>query len=147
MAGVLLYDADCAFCTRAASAVPRLRLSVGVCPLQSVDLVGLGVDPERANRELPFVDGTGSVSYGHAAVASALRTGPLPLRLLGVAMTLPGLNVVFASLYRLVAANRHRLPGGSSTCQLPSPRPTPGLGADPAAPAARSESGTVDAPD
>jgi predicted DCC family thiol-disulfide oxidoreductase YuxK len=119
MAGVLLYDADCAFCTRAASAVPRLRLSVGVCSLQSVDLPGLGVDPDRARRELPFVDGAGAVSYGHAAVANALRTGPLLLRLVGTAMTLPGLNFVFASLYRLVAANRHRLPGGSAACELP----------------------------
>jgi predicted DCC family thiol-disulfide oxidoreductase YuxK len=118
MAGVLLYDADCAFCTRAAAVVPKLRLAVGVCSLQSVDLAKLGVDPDRATRELPFVDASGAVSYGHVAVAGALRTGPLPLKIAGRIMTLPGLNPVFAALYRLVAKNRHRLPGGSAACQL-----------------------------
>ena len=118
MAGVLLYDADCGFCTRAASVVPRLRLAVGVCALQSVDLSALGVDPARAERELPFVAASGAVSYGHLAIANALSTGPLPARVVGSVLRAPGLSRIFAALYALVAANRHRLPGGTADCKI-----------------------------
>lgn len=118
MAGVLLYDADCGFCTRVAKAAPALRLAVGVYPMQSADLAGLGVDADRARRELPFVDGAGVVSYGHLAVAGALSTGPLPARLLAAIMRVPGLTLLFRGIYAVVAANRHRLPGGTSTCRV-----------------------------
>jgi predicted DCC family thiol-disulfide oxidoreductase YuxK len=118
MAGVLLYDQDCAFCTRSVGLVARLRLAVGVCPLGSADLAGLGVDAGRAAREIPFVDGSGAVSYGHVAIAAALRTGALPLRIVAAVMTAPGLSLLFGALYRSVATHRHQLPGGSATCKI-----------------------------
>jgi predicted DCC family thiol-disulfide oxidoreductase YuxK len=118
MAGVLLYDADCGFCTRAALAVPKLRLAIGVCALQSVDLPALGVDPARAGREIPFVAASGAVSYGHLAIAGALSTGPLPTRLVGSVLRTPGLSRIFGALYALIAANRHRLPGGTPACKI-----------------------------
>ena len=118
MAGVLLYDADCGFCTRAARIAPKLRLAVGVYPMQSADLPGLGVDPERARRELPFVDPAGAVSYGHLAVAAALRTGPAPARLAGALMRAPVLTLLFRVIYAAVAANRHRLPGATASCRV-----------------------------
>jgi predicted DCC family thiol-disulfide oxidoreductase YuxK len=118
----LLYDADCGFCTRAAARVPRLHLDVEVTSLQSVDLSALGISPERALEEMPYVDFDGSVRYGHEAVAAALRTGPLLLRWFGRAMVLPGLGQVSGVLYRWVARHRHQLPGGTPACALPPPR-------------------------
>ena len=69
---VLLYDADCAFCTRHAQVAGRLRLRAQVRPLQSVDLGALGVSAERGRAELPFVDAGGRVSYGHRAARAGL---------------------------------------------------------------------------
>ena len=69
---VLLYGADCAFCTRYAQVAGRLRLRAQVRPLQSVDLGALGVSAERGRAELPFVDAGGRVSYGHRAARAGL---------------------------------------------------------------------------
>ncbi len=115
---VLLYDADCAFCTRSAQVATRLRLRAQVRSLQSVDLDALGVSAERAQAELPFVDVAGRVSYGHRAVAAALRTSRTPLTLLGRLLGLRLLDRPLAWLYRWIASNRYRLPGGSAACRV-----------------------------
>jgi len=118
---ILLYDADCGFCTKAAGRVSSLRLDVDVTSLQSVDLASRGVSPERALVEMPLVGADGSVVYGHEAIAAALRTGPVPLRLLGRIIVLPGVAVLSRLVYRWVARHRHQLPGGTPACALPSP--------------------------
>jgi predicted DCC family thiol-disulfide oxidoreductase YuxK len=115
---VLLYDADCAFCTRSAQVATRLRLRAQVRSLQSVDLDALAVSPERAAAELPFVDAAGRVWYGHRAVAAALSTSRTPLTLLGRPLGLRLLDRPLERLYRWVASNRYRLPGGSATCRV-----------------------------
>ncbi len=119
MKPLLLYDADCGFCTRAVAWVPRLRLKVSVRAMQSVDLDGVGVSPSRAARELPLVRADGTVAYGHEAIAAALATGSLPLRLLGRLLIAPGCSGLFSWFYRTVAAHRHELPGGTASCALP----------------------------
>ena len=116
----LLYDADCAFCSRVAGYAARVRLRVTVAPIQVTDLGALGVSPTRAMRELPFVGTDGAVVYGHAAVAAALATGAAPLRLLARAIAFGPLDRVSARLYRWVAAHRHQLPGGSAACAVPT---------------------------
>ena len=115
----LLYDADCGFCTRAASLIPRLRLRVDVQSIQSVDLAALGVSPERAVSEMPLVRTDGSVVYGHEAVAGALATGVLPLRFIARLMTLPPFDRIVSRLYGWVARHRHQLPGGIAACAVP----------------------------
>lgn len=116
---LLLYDADCGFCTRAVGWAPRLRLDLDVRALGTVDLPALGVDPQRARRELPHVMSDGTVTYGHLAVASALLTGPVLARVLGRCVGSRSLDRPAAAVYRWVAAHRHRLPGGRATCVLP----------------------------
>lgn len=111
----LLYDADCGFCTRTATWLGRwLR----VAPLQASDLDALGVDVARAERELPAVLPSGEVRYGAAAFAAALLSGPWFLRPFGRLLDAPGVRGVAGRVYRRVAANRHRLPGGTGACQL-----------------------------
>lgn len=115
--GLLLYDADCGFCSRVAGWVPRLRLDVEVRSLQETGLAELGVDPDRARVEMPFVD-DGVVSYGHRAWAAALVRGSLPVRLLGRALGSRWLSRPGGATYRWVARHRHRLPGGTPQCAL-----------------------------
>lgn len=121
MRPTLLYDADCGFCTRTAGRVPWLRLDVAVAALQSVDLAALGVSPKRAVVEVPFVHADGSVVYGHAAIAAALRQGPAPLRVIGHIITLPGIDRIARLIYGWVASHRQQLPGGTPACAIPTP--------------------------
>lgn len=134
---ILLYDADCGFCTRAAGAAQRLRLDLVVQPIVPGRLAGLGVDVERAARELPFVAADGSVSYGHRAVAHALGTGPLPARVIGRALDARIWRRPAAAAYGWVARHRHELPGGTSSCALPSAGAAIAPSAAPAAPTGR----------
>lgn len=119
MRPVLLYDADCGFCTLAAGWAHRLGLALDTTAQQCVDLPGLGVDTVRAATDVPFVGADGVVTYGHQAIAAALTTGPLPARLLGAAVGSRLLDALARRTYAFVARNRHRLPGGTKTCELP----------------------------
>lgn len=117
--GLLLYDADCGFCQRTARRLPRLRLDLDITSLQSRDLPQLGVDRERAFRDMPYVDPAGQVHYGHLAYAHALATGPLPCRILGRLLRTWPISALARAGYRVISRNRHRLPGGTAACELP----------------------------
>jgi predicted DCC family thiol-disulfide oxidoreductase YuxK len=113
----LLYDADCGFCTRSAGWLRGLGLAASIEPLQRADLPARGVDAARAQREIPFVDDS-SVSYGAEAIGRALATGRGAWRLIGLLLSRPPVLWLASPVYAAVAANRHRLPGGTDTCRL-----------------------------
>jgi len=115
---LLLYDADCGFCQRAAGLAPRMRLGTGVRAMQDVDLARLGVDKQRAARELPFVGTDGEVLYGHRAVAAALLTGNLALKLVGRVLGSSLLERPMAAAYGWTARNRASLPGATRACAI-----------------------------
>ncbi|WP_299953870.1 thiol-disulfide oxidoreductase DCC family protein [uncultured Modestobacter sp.] len=116
----LVFDGDCAFCTRSAEVARRvLPAGCAVVAWQFADLPALGVTAERAQTEVLWVDGDGAVSGGAAAVARALRAAGAPWAALGVLLSLPPVRWVAAAGYRLVAANRYRLPGGTAACRVP----------------------------
>lgn len=117
--GLMLNDGDCGFCMRSAALVPRLGVDVDASTIQQVDLAALGVDPERAVVEMPYVHPDGRVDYGHRAWAAILATGSLPWRLVGRLMTTRPLDPVSRRVYHWVADNRSRLPGGTAACALP----------------------------
>ena len=115
---LLLYDADCAFCQRVVALAPQMHLSTGVRAMQDVDLASLGVDAQRASRELPFVGADGEVVYGHRAVAAALGTGNVMLRIVGRTIDSSLLARPMAAAYGWTARNRGSLPGGTPTCAI-----------------------------
>ena len=119
MTTLLLFDADCGFCTRAIGLAPRLRLAAEIASIQSTALEQLGVDSARAAREMPAVV-EGHVVYGHNAIAAGLLTGPAPSRILGHIVGAPRFEWLFSNIYRWVAEHRHSLPGGTGSCELPS---------------------------
>ena len=114
----MLNDGDCGFCMRTAALVPRLGVDIDASTIQEADLVALGVDPARAVLEMPYVRPDGVVDYGHRAFASILRTGPLPWRVVGRLIESRPVDPVARRAYAWVAANRHRLPGGTAACEL-----------------------------
>ena len=116
----LLFDGDCAFCTRSAELARRvLPASVDVVAWQFADLDGFGTTAERAQAEVLWVDRDGAVSGGAPAVARALRAAGLPWAAFGVVLSVPPVRWVAPFVYRLVAANRYRLPGGTAACRVP----------------------------
>lgn len=125
---VLIFDGDCAFCTSTVTwMASRLgsagRPRVTVTPWQWADLAGLGVTPAEAQREVIWVDGMGRHSGGAAAVADWLVFAGAPYSLLGRVLRLPIVRLIAAGCYRVIARNRHRLPGGSPACAMPPSRP------------------------
>jgi predicted DCC family thiol-disulfide oxidoreductase YuxK len=121
-APTLLFDGDCAFCTRSAEVARRvLPADCDVVAFQFADLDAFGVTAERARTEVLWIDRDGGVSGGAAAVARGLRAAGRPWSLLGVVLTVPPVSWLAPFVYRLVAANRYRLPGGTAACRLEDP--------------------------
>jgi predicted DCC family thiol-disulfide oxidoreductase YuxK len=129
---VLVYDADCAFCTRSAQFARRWvdrRGRYAVRPWQQLDLAALGLTPEQCDQAAQFVTATGQVRAGHRAVATALTHGAPPWRPLGWLLQVPGVSWLAAGAYAWVAAHRHELPGGTAACRVDESSPSvPGDG-------------------
>jgi predicted DCC family thiol-disulfide oxidoreductase YuxK len=122
----LVYDGDCAFCTRSAAAIGRLRLAEPrIVAFQHADLTVLGLSRAQCERELQWVRPDGSVDGGAQAVAQLLLASGGLWAVLGALVRLPPGRWLAAGLYRLVADNRRRLPGGTPACALP-PAERPG---------------------
>jgi len=125
---VLLFDGDCAFCTRCAEwLVNVVRPRATVEPWQLMPLPKLGVTSVQCQQAVQWVAEGEPTSAGAAAIAAALRAGRAPWPLLGYLISLPPLSALSQFVYGLVAAHRHRLPGGTPACQMDSGTPgTPG---------------------
>jgi predicted DCC family thiol-disulfide oxidoreductase YuxK len=125
---VLLYDGDCAFCSSSVRFAER-RFDAArweAVPFQFADLEALAeftggqVSAERAGYEVLWITPDGRVYGGAQAAARLLLRTRRPLAsALGALATLPPVRQAAAVLYRWVAANRRRLPGGTAACALP----------------------------
>jgi predicted DCC family thiol-disulfide oxidoreductase YuxK len=111
---VLIFDGDCAFCSSSARLLRKMtRHKIPIEPYQKLDLESLGL-----TSELNFVSGT--TRYVAAeAIAQALVESKTIWALAGWFLKLPVIRNIAKPIYFLVAANRHRLPGGTPECQLP----------------------------
>jgi predicted DCC family thiol-disulfide oxidoreductase YuxK len=117
---VLVFDGDCAFCTRAAEVARRLLpADCDVRPWQAYDLSAVGVTAQRAQHEVLWVGRDGVVAGGAGAVAQALRAVGGVWSVLGAVLSVPPVSWVAQGVYRMVAANRYRLPGGTAACRMP----------------------------
>ncbi|KGN40459.1 thiol-disulfide oxidoreductase DCC family protein [Knoellia aerolata] len=129
-AATLLYDGDCGICTRLSRTVTTTvrarRDDFVVSAYQDVaDLEALGVTARACDEALQWVSASGRVSSAQDAVARVLLAGRLPFRPVGALILVPGVNALAGVVYRWVALNRHRLPGGTPACSLPAAqRPT-----------------------
>jgi predicted DCC family thiol-disulfide oxidoreductase YuxK len=132
---VLLYDGDCGFCGRSARLAERMGTSAEVTAWQAADLAALGTTAERADYELLWVAADGRVSGGAQAVARLLSDLGGVWKVPGALLRIPPFSWLGHGLYRLVANNRNRLPGGTPACVLPAPerpQPRPQVGEPPA---------------
>ncbi|WP_343238342.1 DUF393 domain-containing protein [Streptomyces sp. SID13031] len=117
---ILIFDGDCAFCTTSARWLQRrLGGAVPVEPWQFTDLPAYGTTAERAQYEVLWVDQAGTIHGGAQAFARWLIHSGSLWRPLGVMITLPPIRWVAAGVYRLIANNREKMPGGTPACALP----------------------------
>lgn len=117
---LVLFDADCGFCTSSARAMTRpwLGADIEARSFQSQDLATLGLTVDKCAESL-HVLADGDVFTGGAAIARVLRAGRWPWPILGTFLTLPGVRWITERGYRAVARNRQRLPGGTDSCEMP----------------------------
>jgi predicted DCC family thiol-disulfide oxidoreductase YuxK len=119
-AAALVFDGDCAFCTRSADVARRLLpADCEVLPWQAYDLTSVGVTAERAQHEVLWIGPDGAVAGGARAVARALRAAGGSWAVVGAVLSVPPVSWVAQGVYRVVAANRYRLPGGTAACRVP----------------------------
>jgi predicted DCC family thiol-disulfide oxidoreductase YuxK len=133
----LIFDGDCAFCTSSAHWLARrLHRRSGpnprLIPWQFSDLTALGTTAERAQSEALWVGTDGTIYGGAAAFAQWLEFRGGAYTVAGYLMDLPAVRTLAAAVYRVIAKNRHRMPGGSPACALPPP------GFDPAQPGTKA---------
>lgn len=120
--GVLLYDGDCGFCTTTALTLERQLGAAGVIvrPWHPDDERRFGVTPAAADLEIHWVDRLGGVFGGADAVLAWWRTGRGIWPVLGRLLTVPPLNLLTRAGYRIIARNRHQLPGATAACAVPT---------------------------
>lgn len=119
---VLLFDGDCAFCTAAVEWAQRwIQPHAPMIAWQFVDLGALGLTPEQCQTSIQWVHTPGSAATEAVAAAALLRTGSAPWPLVGRVMAAKPVIGVANAAYRLIARNRHRLPGATPACQVGSP--------------------------
>lgn len=117
---VLIFDGDCGFCTSTANwIVKHSRISIAAVPYQWARLEEFGLTSQQASAEVQLVS-DGSIFAGHYCMAKLLKLQPnLLVRLIGKLMTAPGINSISELVYKWIAANRHKLPGGTPACEMP----------------------------
>lgn len=122
MASRLIFDGDCAFCTTTAQWAGRhLPADTDVVPWQRVSLAPLGLSEADVTTAVYWVDERGRTWRGHRAAGQALLAMGGAWRALGWLCLVPPTSWVARALYRVVAINRHRMPGGTAACRLDAP--------------------------
>jgi predicted DCC family thiol-disulfide oxidoreductase YuxK len=113
MPGQIIYDADCGFCARAAYWID----DVPAVAWQSLDLASIGATQDEADMFVGWIEDGRVTALGAPAIAAALRSRGGWLERVGWVLDLPGVRGIAQVGYRLVAAHRYRLPGGTEACR------------------------------
>ncbi|MFM6967999.1 MAG: thiol-disulfide oxidoreductase DCC family protein [Microbacteriaceae bacterium] len=118
---VLVFDGDCGFCTSTANAVVRLsRVPVTAVAWQLTDVLQFGLTEQQTSSRVYLVLGEERFG-GHLAFAYLLFIQPnWLLKSVGWLLTVPPFCWLASIGYALVSRFRHRLPGGTPACKLPS---------------------------
>ena len=118
---VLIFDGDCGFCTSTATfIVKRSKTPIEAHPWQFIDVTEYGILQQQAQARVYVVDGPHAYG-GHEAFAHLLRLQRnWLLSSIAFLMVVPPVCWLSRIGYFLVAKYRHKLPGGTPACKLPS---------------------------
>ena len=116
---LLIFDGDCAFCTRSVQFIERrIRRHPRIQPWQRTDLAELGLTQEQCETAVQLIEGD-RLTSAHVAIARILIYGKRGWAVLGYLLLVPGIKQIAGVVYRWVAKNRDRMPGGTAECALP----------------------------
>ncbi|UKY47833.1 thiol-disulfide oxidoreductase DCC family protein [Streptomyces inhibens] len=119
---VLAFDGDCGFCQAAIKKISSQgRPSVHAMPWQFLPQSMTEPYLDRLDREVLLLANGRVLASGAEALAAYMKRSPaLCYRVAGAAICMPLLRQCAHGVYRWVARNRHRMPGGSASCAMPS---------------------------
>jgi predicted DCC family thiol-disulfide oxidoreductase YuxK len=120
---VLIYDGDCKFCQLSLDfGIKNLRVFPQYVALQKIDPKDFGLTAQQVRSQIWLAQKMPANSKalgGHLAAGAILKLQPSRwLRALGWLASNPPTSWVANLLYKVIAANRHRLPGGSKACKI-----------------------------
>ncbi|MBR7836673.1 DUF393 domain-containing protein [Actinospica durhamensis] len=125
----LVFDGDCAFCTSSVHFAQRhCRPAVRFVPWQELDLEANGLTYDQVTTAVRWLApdrADGRIPAGAAAVGRVLLRSRWPWRGFGAVLLIPPFSWLGAGAYKLIAANRQRLPGGTPACAVPQRRTPP----------------------
>jgi len=124
---VFLFDGDCSFCSSSARWIERhVPTPAAVAAWQQTALQPLGVSVDEVDAAVVMVGVDLCHRSGPDAIADLLRSSTAGgWRAAGRLLATRPVNAMAWPVYRLVARNRHRLPGGTAQCSLPQAERTP----------------------
>jgi predicted DCC family thiol-disulfide oxidoreductase YuxK len=138
----LVFDGDCAFCTSSVRWIKRwCRPAVRFVPWQQLDLEAHGLTQAQVTSAVQWLrprTSAAPVPSGAAAIGRMLLRARWPFRPVGALILVPPVSWLAAGVYRLIANNRYRLPGGTPACAVPKapkvPKPAAAAAEEPSVP-------------
>lgn len=120
---VLIYDGDCQFCQLSLEfGIKNLRIFPRYVAFQRIEPKDFGLTEKQVRAQIWLAQKSpakGVALGGHLAAGAILALQPsFWLRALGWLASTPPTSWVASLVYKLIAANRHRLPGGSRACKI-----------------------------
>ena len=120
---VLIYDGDCQFCQLSLDfGIKNLKVFPEYVAFQRINPSEFSLTDSQVRSQIWLTPKTGTQPAplgGHMAAGAILRMQPSwSLRFLGWLIQTPPTSWFAAVLYRFIAANRHRMPGGSRACKI-----------------------------
>lgn len=118
---VLIFDGDCGFCTTTANyVVKRSKTPIEAHAWQLIDVTVYGILQPQAIERVYLID-NGHAYGGHEAFAQILQLQKSALlSAIAFLLVVPPLCWLSRIAYTLIARYRHKLPGGTPACKMPS---------------------------
>jgi len=120
---VLIYDGDCKFCQLSLEfGIRHTKVFPSYVAFQKIEPSSFGLTEEQVRSEIWLVDKGPDQTLrlgGHLAAAAILQMQSNVLyRMAGFLMKTPPTSWLAKIVYRWIARNRHRLPGGTKECSI-----------------------------
>ena len=115
---LLIFDGDCAICSTSARLLKKItKCRIAIKPYQHLDLEKYELSSELTSKAVYYI--SGSKRYVAAeAMGRVLIDSKTIWAVAGAFIQLPLVKILAKKVYYIIAANRHRLPGGTPECQL-----------------------------
>jgi len=116
----LIYDGDCAFCLRCVQWMQKhFKRVPRIVAWQQADLAQMGLTTEQCQTAVQWVsEDSNQILSAHKAVARVCKDAGGLITLAGYAMSLPVVSSIAGVVYRWVARNRQKMPGGTAACAI-----------------------------